>query len=619
MKHFMNHFITPSIGLAVLASITCVSPTFATPLVINWKTIGNAGNPADTRMCENSTSQGAVNHAYNIGTYAVTNAQYVAFLNAKGASNDAEIFNPTMAATGTDGSNISQSGDRGSYTYNVESAYANLPVCGVTWYDAARFSNWLGNGQGAADMETGAYTLNGATDGIIMVNPGANVYIPSINEWYKAAYYNGANSTYSLYADGKDTLTPADANYLPAATGLVDVGYGTPSSYGVFGMGGNIYQWNDAVINGSARGIRGGCWSIDQANNLLFRHVGDSTPGNRFSGLGFRVASSVTTVVAQSNEWSYTISPDHTFITITGYTGDGGSVVIPASIENLPVTTIGDHALSYCATLKDVTIPDSVTTIGELAFNACSTLTSVTLGNGVTTIGYAGFFRCSALTSLTLGSGVTCIGGAAFQDCSALTSLTIPNGVTSIGDYAFINCSSLTSVTIPNSVISIGDGAFLNCIELPSVMLPESVSSFGNSEFQGCRNLKNVILLGAVQLPANTFTSNPAIQVQAYSQGQYDANWSAGRTSVINDPNHFNLYNPSQVQALNVGAPLLARDPATGKFKLTIKAKKSVDLKTFSDLPFVAEDSSINYNGEIEFQFTSPDNAAFFRLESHSN
>ena len=172
----MKHFNPSTLGLAVLAGISHVSSVLA-DVNMSWTSIGNVGNAADP-----STGYGAVNHAYKIGTYEVTNAQYVAFLNAKGSSNSAGIYSAGMASVG-----ITQSGSNGSFTY---SGGDGRPVIYATWFDAARFCNWLGNGQGSGSMETGVYTLNGATTGVILANPGAQVYIPSENVWYKAAYYN---------------------------------------------------------------------------------------------------------------------------------------------------------------------------------------------------------------------------------------------------------------------------------------------------------------------------------------------------------------------------------------------------------------------------------------------
>ena len=82
----MKHPITSTIGLALLAGISLVSPAFAV-VSMSWTSIGNVNNAADP-----STGYGSVDHAYNIGTYEVTNAQYVDFLNAKGASNTYGIF-----------------------------------------------------------------------------------------------------------------------------------------------------------------------------------------------------------------------------------------------------------------------------------------------------------------------------------------------------------------------------------------------------------------------------------------------------------------------------------------------------------------------------------------------
>jgi len=274
----MKSSIISILGLAVMTSISLVSPAKAV-VDISWTSIGNPGNAADS-----STGYGAVSYSYNIGTYEVTSAQYVEFLNSAGASNSYGIYDSYIGSL----TNITQSGSSGSYTYSVSSSYANLPVVGVTWFDAARFSNWLQNGQGSGSTETGAYTLSGATSGVILANADAQIRLPTEDEWYKAAYYNGVTGAYSLYANGQNTITQADANYSPSS-GLVNVNYGKPSSYGAH-IGGNAWEWNDAVIGGTKRGLRGGSWA-SYVGYLASSYSENDDPSHEGSDVGFRVAS----------------------------------------------------------------------------------------------------------------------------------------------------------------------------------------------------------------------------------------------------------------------------------------------------------------------------------------
>jgi sulfatase modifying factor 1 len=275
-------------SLILAAAAALISSASAT-ITMDWVTIGNVNNAADSL-----TGYGAVDHAYQIGKYEVTNAQYGEFLNAKGQTNANGIYNASMSSYG-----ITQSGNSGSYTYSVTGALANRPVVQVSWFDAARFANWLGNGQGSADTETGSYNLMDATTGIIMVNPGAKAWIPTEDEWYKAAYYNPSTTSYSLYPNGQNTITTADANYSTSASKNVGSYSADSSSYGTFDQGGNVWEWNDAVISGSLRGKRGGCWNnfnhLDDVGLMsTSRFAGsDPTTENSLAGsiAGFRLAS----------------------------------------------------------------------------------------------------------------------------------------------------------------------------------------------------------------------------------------------------------------------------------------------------------------------------------------
>jgi formylglycine-generating enzyme required for sulfatase activity len=168
-------------------------------------------------------------------------------------------------------------------------------VVWVSWFDAARFANWIMNGQGSGNTETGAYTLNGATSGIVLANAGAQVYIPTEDEWYKAAYYNAASQTYSLYPNGQNSFTSADANYLTSGYWFgssMNVGTysGDPSMYGTFDQGGNVWEWNDAVI-GSSRELRGGSWyyNIDGGPDSSSRAF--YGPSDEDRHIGFRLTS----------------------------------------------------------------------------------------------------------------------------------------------------------------------------------------------------------------------------------------------------------------------------------------------------------------------------------------
>jgi formylglycine-generating enzyme required for sulfatase activity len=259
-------------------------------------------------------------------------------------------------ATDLNVAGITQTGSSGGFSYAVSgpsgvtpagaNSSSNRPIAYVSWFDAARFANWMHNGAtNGASTETGAYTLNGATSGIFMKNVDARWWIPTLDEWYKAAYYmgGGSNAGYrhgisgnniggasnqANHDNGVYSVTQSQSyrwggiisstqNY------LTDVGAfsNSASAYGTYDQRGNLAEWNDAVGNyylyyswlypdqldqlgvttNSAgqsleqfadRGILGGSWgsqSFELPGTYEFHQL--MNPTREGSTVGFRVAS----------------------------------------------------------------------------------------------------------------------------------------------------------------------------------------------------------------------------------------------------------------------------------------------------------------------------------------
>ena len=158
--------------------------------------VGNPGNSRDpVHHLDPRGTFGAVEYPYRIGTFEVTNAEYAEFLNAVAMTDTHGLYNADMASDPRAG--LRRGGVDGSFSYDVKPNMGNKPVNYVSFWDAARFVNWLHNGQpkGAQDntsTEDGAYTLGGVTnpESGIARNLTARWFLPSEDEWYKAAFHH---------------------------------------------------------------------------------------------------------------------------------------------------------------------------------------------------------------------------------------------------------------------------------------------------------------------------------------------------------------------------------------------------------------------------------------------
>ncbi len=282
------------VSLAALVAATGLAASSAVAVVIPTVPIGNPGNAADP-----TTGFGSVAYTYNIGTTEVTNGQYAEFLNNVAYDDTHGLYNANMA--GSFGG-ITRSGFIGAFTYATVSGRANNPVNFVSFWDATRFSNWLHNGQptGAQNNSTtedGAYTLTpgGISGNTITRNAGWQWAVTSEDEWYKAAYnqpvsQGGDADDYWLFPTASNTITTAQANYFGnAILNTTPVGSYSANFYGTFDMGGNVWEWNETIILGSNRGLRGGSF-LNSDNDLRADTRSVFIPALEGSFLGFRVS-----------------------------------------------------------------------------------------------------------------------------------------------------------------------------------------------------------------------------------------------------------------------------------------------------------------------------------------
>jgi len=303
-------FLTSAVAVSQAATDVFNMGGVRDPLTGTWTGIasletvwvGNAGNTADT------TGFGSVSYAYNISKYEVTAGQYAEFLNAVAKTDGYGLYNSDMWDRG-DGCHIRRGGSSGSYTYSVASDYANRPVNFVSFWDAARFTNWLNNGQDNGDTETGAYTLTDAWPVLpIARNTDWKWAVTSEAEWYKAAYYDlnkSGGAGYWQYptkhdnpeAPGRDMadISGNNANIydtpFPIDSGKYTTVVGefqnSSSPYGTFDQGGNVQEWVEPDVWGR---LRGGSY-LYNAYQLASSHPYGQDPNEEDAIIGFRVAS----------------------------------------------------------------------------------------------------------------------------------------------------------------------------------------------------------------------------------------------------------------------------------------------------------------------------------------
>ena len=255
---------------------------------IDFMTIGNAGNVNDARY--STPGYGRVTYEYQISKYEISR----------------DMINKA--------NNIGMLG----ITHVDAGVNPDFPAGGVSWYEAAKFVNWLNTSQGHEEAYkfdsvgnlllwdvADAWTLGGQN---LYRNKGCYYFLPSEDEWYKAAYYDPATGVYYDYPTGGNVVPGligsgnpnGEANY--GSRYLVDVNMaGSESPYGTVGQGGNVWEWLESAYDGinddraEGRALHGGSWyELSSGGYLLAKYrYGPISAGADNFNIGFRIAAVV--------------------------------------------------------------------------------------------------------------------------------------------------------------------------------------------------------------------------------------------------------------------------------------------------------------------------------------
>lgn len=298
----MGKILAVCLGFALLASTSSAqifTQAFGAGLnsfTVDFAPITSPGNSPDSNTSSwYGSPRGSVSYAYYMGKYEISRSM-VEKVNSDGA----------LGITLQDMTNYGGNG-------------ANKPATGISWYEAALFTNWLNTSQGYAaayKFTAGSFTLwtpsdSGYDSNNKFRNSLARYVLPTKDEWYKSAYFNPSTSTYFRSPDGTNFMPQAVASGTDPNTAVWNNnsrGPGGPaditlagglSPFGTMGQGGNAREWTESTfydqsiilaenIPSSARSNWGGSWNSSDLASHLERSY---TPGTESYDIGFRIVA----------------------------------------------------------------------------------------------------------------------------------------------------------------------------------------------------------------------------------------------------------------------------------------------------------------------------------------
>ena len=351
--------------------------------------------------------------------------------------------------------------------------------------------------------------------------------------------FSGCTALESVIFEDESQLVTIDSSAFYNCSSLTSIEL--PSGLETIGSSAfyNCSSLSSIIIPSSVTSI--GSYPFSRTNMAIYCQTDEKPEGwnnywnyNDWNGIWLTYAMGVKSF-GSTEDFDYIVDNNDEVRITKMANAKASSVVLPDTVDNMPVTELGDRLFYDCDKLATITLPSGLKKIGNYTFYDCDKIKEIVLPDTLEEIGESAFYQCELLNTISGASSLTRVKRYAFQGCNRLNTFIGPNNIQYVGDYAFQDCYNWRNRFELLSIVEIGNGAFWGNYRIRTLILPDTLTSIGSSAFMYCDDLRMVYIPATVITMGSQVFNNNNIQFYCEVDSEPD-DWEGTWNSTVNEP-----------------------------------------------------------------------------------